>query len=410
MRALAISLCVLFWTCMAVGVTRCHAATLTATPATLVAVAKAAAPGDDIQFTGAFVGPLTGINQPAPGITITATPGSSFEPNPVSKWMSIGVNGVTFRGFKVNTTGALMGVGPCDRVFFEDTDFGGLGDTGGGVQFRNCTNVGVKNSRFHDGVGGIGGLQVRGITIAGNDFRNLLGDAVQLVTYGDVLIEGNTISGFRGTSLHLDVFQMIAADNLKPVDRITIRNNVYTRGVGGVPAQFIFMGDSAAGHTNLSFTGNAAWGAGWHCITFKYATDALVADNYCQGSTEKYPRDATGQVLIPGINPIEARANVVVRDNFSPAPAADDSGLQAWLHRNDPPADPKDAEIARLKALLTAANDNLAAANDNAALALKARDDARAVAESRRIAAEASEARAVALSARLTSIAAIAAP
>ena len=330
-----------------------HAAILTANQSTLSAALRAARPGDEIRVSGEITGPIA-ANFASPGVTLTAAPGASLGPDPRSKWFSIQGSGLTFRGFAVTSGGgASIGVsGNSSRIAFDRLNFVGLGalETGGGSGFmaRDSTDISVTNSRFRTATAGMSFNNVRGITVKGNDFRDLWSDAIHIDTLGDVTVEGNTITDFRGPPLHLDAIQFSCNKATAPVSNLTIRNNRYTRGSGS-PAQFIFMSDCRQGYTSFRITRNAAWGSAWHGITIVKPSDGVIEGNYLQGSKTPW----NGQVLVPWIKPVDPGPGLVIRkDNRLPAPSADDAGLRAL---SPPVTDSAETIAEDLRAELAAA-------------------------------------------------------
>ena len=314
------------------------AATLTATQANLAAVWKAARPGDEIRVSGPITGPFSGISKAAPGVKIVAEPGASIEPDPRSGWVVMsGIQGARFVGFAVHTLMQFNGQGgPCARVSVDDMDFSA---PKAGIQFRECINadpadwVGVFNSRFRAGSNGVGGIRVRGLTVSGNSFTDNPSDAIQIGVLGDVRIERNSFTNFRGEPLHRDAIQLIAADQTVPITNVTIRGNRIERG-DGIPAQFIFLSDSAAGYDLLWVEGNVARGSAFHGITVNKPIRATIENNFLQADARLW----NGQLLVPWIKPMNVPkgAEVTVRNNTLPSAAAPDDrkALTAWMKKS----------------------------------------------------------------------------
>ena len=313
------------------------AATLTATQANLTAVWKAARPGDEISVSGPITGPFAGISKAAPGVKIVAEPGASIEPDPRSGWFfASGIEGVRFVGFAVHTLMQFNGRdGPCARVTLDDMDFS---TPKAGIQFRECLNadpadwVSVLNSRFRGGSNGVGAIRVRGLNVLGNSFTDNPADAIQLGVLGDVRIEGNSFTNFRGEPLHRDAIQLIAADQTVPITNVVIRGNRLERG-DGIPAQFIFLSDSAQGYDLLWVEGNVAFGPSFHGITVNMPIRATIENNFLQADARLW----NGQLLVPWIKPMNVPkgAVVMVRNNTLPSAAAPDDrkALTAWMKR-----------------------------------------------------------------------------
>jgi parallel beta helix pectate lyase-like protein len=124
--------------------------------------------------------------------------------------------------------------GTMNLVYFgnDDIEFAG-NDLTNAVNIRGSRNIVFQGNRFHDGpdscvvdsseAGGVRSMTgTQGLTIRGNRFERLTGDAIQMDGTG-VLIEGNTFDHIqvrRGCSAHTDVIQSLGAED------VTIRGNV----------------------------------------------------------------------------------------------------------------------------------------------------------------------------------------
>ncbi|KND50889.1 MAG: putative membrane protein [Parcubacteria bacterium C7867-007] len=303
-----------------------------ATAATFATVLKTATPGSTITINQPFSFNVENLNIPAPGTTVMCGSSAAISPPPMKYSSLNNVQGVTFKGCKFLQS---FYVNNAQRLHFKNNDFSGPGPLESAkvaLILRVSNNVTVTNNKFHHTNSGISIQSTsHSMTISDNDFYELWYDAITGSTNGPMTIERNTFTNFRGPALHLDAIQLYSANHSIPVDRVTVRDNVYVRGTG-TPAQFIFLTDSGSGYTNATVTGNGAWGEGWWGIGLYGASDSLISNNYLQGSTELFPRTPPGQqVLIPWIKAGSPGTNLVITDNLLPAPSADDSGLRAWL-------------------------------------------------------------------------------
>jgi nitrous oxidase accessory protein NosD len=336
------------------------------TAATFAATVRAAKPGDTITIAEPFGFNLSGLSFADPGVTVACSPGAVIIPAG-SGWSSLSnVQGMTFTGC---ASRILIGVSGSSRITFDGMDFTGKGAVSGGgtgLSIRDSTDVTVRGSLFHDMQGGISVIRSSRLSIEGNSFRDLCTDAIQIQTQGDVTVKKNFFTLFRCGSLHLDALQIFAADNTQPVRNIRVTDNVYVRGDGATPAQFIFMTDSAMGYVGATVTGNSAYGSAWWGVGLTGAVDSLIADNFLQGSTEAWG----GQVITPWIRTDRPGSGLVVRDNAMPAPASI-SAMTGWLHRND---DPRDVALADLKASMAALRGSLAASEASLAGVVAERD------------------------------------
>jgi hypothetical protein len=108
--------------------------------------------------------------------------------------------GLTFRGLEVTInarTQTAINVVSCQRVRLEKLH--AHGDPGGdkpGLMFRNCGDVQIRCSRFHDLGGAVRLIDCEGVRVASNGFRNLRGDGVQSSGSSKVSITGNRFTDF----------------------------------------------------------------------------------------------------------------------------------------------------------------------------------------------------------------------
>lgn len=389
-----------------------EAATLPATPATLGAVLKTAKPGDLVALSGVGQAHLTAINIPAPGVRIEGQAGATILGFTV--WS--GVQGVTLAKVTLQpgaSGAAIVASAGSGRLAFEDIDCHGAdpaAPAGFCVEIRdNADAVSVTRLKAHDLLSGVKLVNAAQVTVQDSDFRRLASDAITGSTRGGVTIQRNTATDFLGAKVHLDFIQLYWSGQTTPICDVTIRDNIYTRGVG-TPAQSVFLTDAPYGFCRVTITGNAFLGGSWWGVGLPKATDVVIRDNLFQGLTAPWPAVSTAtetaQVIKPWIDvngtrvgdPAYAAINdgvnrVVVDAGQIKPPADGDADLKRFLARND---DPRDAKIAELIAQLEAAR--------------KAAADAVAAAGDERVAREAADAAVDVLRARMASIAALAAP
>src|SRR3954453_9679986 len=131
-----------------------------------------------------------------------------------------------FEGLRFSGTMSLVYFGN-DHIEFAGNDLTNA------VNIRGSRDILFDANRFHDGpdsctvdaseAGGVRSMTgTQGLTIRGNRFERLTGDAIQMDGTG-VLIEGNTFDHIqvrRGCSAHTDVIQSLGAED------VTIRGNV----------------------------------------------------------------------------------------------------------------------------------------------------------------------------------------
>jgi hypothetical protein len=398
---------------------------LLAAPATALATIKAALDGDEVVISEGVVAlTLDGVKRQ--NVTIRPADGAkvTFAPLVVNR-----SSGLTFKGFEATTTtGKAVYVYASQNVRIEGFDVHGdpALKTGIGISVRNCTDVAVVGNRIHDVFHGVGHLDSDGLTISFNDFRTLYGDGIRGGGSDRVLISWNFFTDiYRIDANHPDAIQFWTTNTTVAATDIRIEGNVFRKGKGD-PPQFIFLKDET-GH--LPYTGvvvrdNAGLGIMYQGVSIDGAIDPLIENNFTQGSADSIDagtgkpmaariilRNSVGGrwrnnfanaflTITPKAPPTENVGNVQIPI----AAAGDESAMDAWLHRNDPPpapTDPKDAELAALKAQVEALAADLATTQANLATVTTDRDNARAVAASLQIALDVASAKIAAAQAAL---------
>jgi hypothetical protein len=343
------------------------------------------------------------VIRPADGAKVT------FTPLVVSR-----SSGLTFKGFEATTTtGKAVYVSASQNVRIEGFDVHGdpALKSGVGISVRNCTDVEVVGNRIHDIFHGVGHLDCDRLTISDNDFRTLYGDGVRGGGSDHVKVSRNFFTDlYRIDANHPDAIQFWTSNTTVAAHDIRIEYNDYRKGKGD-PPQFIFLKDET-GHlpyTGVVVRGNAGLGIMYQGVSVDGVIDPLIENNFTQGSADSLNattgepmaariilRNSVGGrwrnnfanaflTITPKAPPTENVGNVVI----PLAAAGDESAMDAWLHRNDPapaPTDPKDAEIAALKAQVEALAAELSTTQANLAAVTTDRDNARAVAASLQIA------------------------
>lgn len=383
--------------------------TLTATPATVQAALKAAQPGDLVALeSGAYGDLVIKALEKAGVVHLEPAPRATVDLRSFTITKSAGFSARGLRLEDPTAKNYQVGIMSSRDVLIENFEVSGETQKTAAVWARFNSGVSILGLKAHDIRQGVFHEGNSGIVIARGDFRDIWGDAIRGGLNSDgVLIEDNAFTDLHQLGAdHLDAIQFWTTRATQPTRNVVIRDNVYRRG-NGSPAQFILIGDEeGVGYDGLLIEGNGGVGGLYNGISVSGGRDAIVRDNFVQpmegafdargkavtnvwvqyrGSTGGHSSDNFGSLFQPYQNVADP-----VNERFTAVPlatAGDYSALDAWLKRNDAPADARDAEIAALKAQLAAE------ALDDAAL------DARAVeAEARAVEAEA---RAVALEADL---------
>lgn len=357
-----------------------HAATLTATPATLSTQLAAALPGDIVELAAGDYGDLAAKNlaKAAPGVTIRPAAGAAVA---VSSITASGSTNLTFTGLEVQakpaTQYALTVAGGGAGVVFDQLkvhQVDGKTPVGVGAFIRNAAGVTIQNSEFAWLGVGVTVMDSDHVTVAGNELHDIAVDGMDLAGASDVLVSKNYIHDFHpGEGAHPDAIQFWATALHPDPARITITGNRYVRGTGGV-AQGIFGGPGE----DVTITDNALRGPMYNGISLAGTKGATISGNFVDGypdmATRIIVRGGCDQVAITGnaaqavVNYVVASeapcTNVTISGNTALQPAAfgDDALLTAWrtakgaapIVTPPPPADPLQATVDSLKTQVTA--------------------------------------------------------
>jgi hypothetical protein len=376
-----------------------QAATLTATPTDVKAQLAAALPGDVVQLRG--TGHVLDVRRQvaAPGVIVEPAPGEAVK---AAYIYTNAAAGWTFRGFEVGvdprpytagSCGGTTGI-PCGTnaaiysMASERMAFDGLkvADRGGGnamaVMVRNCRDVAIQGLDISEVAQAISHLDCDGLTIRGNHIHHLRGqtDGIRGVS-DNILIEGNSLHDFfyvaTHPTWHADAIQFWTDNRTASPRNITIRGNTWRQGAGD-PVQGAFLGENnSIPYLGVVIEENAFMGLIWTGIGLDNTPGAIVRRNFVGGFKGNFAPD--GKLMIPRISVRDMPAGSeppVISDNvmtgyteYLVASAVTKSGnvtiplaepgdygqMDAWLAAQGPtpapePTDPRDAEIAALKA------------------------------------------------------------
>ncbi len=263
----------------------------------------------------------------------------------------------------------------------------GLGK-GSGLQFNASTGFVVDGVAFKDLRGGISINGSPDVTITRSTFEGITSDGIIIVNPVNVRVTDNRMTNFSPLPLvHPDAIQFWTTTDFTGRD-IWVTGNEITRGAGQPVQQLFFQRGGGLGYENFNAEDNLGLGGTGHGLSLYSVASGRAANNVMLGYEGSY----ASRVLCTGCGPALVIAGNTSQDIVF-AGATDGGGnveragikeadaeayVAAWRKRHDPPADPKDAEIARLTAQLAAANNNIAGlqvALDMAAAAAKARED-----------------------------------
>lgn len=214
-----------------------------------------------------------------------------------------------------------------------------------GIMLRNTTDLKIEDSEFTALYKGVASGTAEGLTITGSEFHHLRSDGITIGTSTNVLIEGNYFHDFfpwvhpvTKVGDHPDFIQFRAFADDTGITGLTIRDNVFLQGEGGV-IQSIFghaSGGALAGPLrDFVITGNFIQTNHSAGISLGDVIGALIADNVLiptglpAGSAETGWRPT---ISLTGKEGTGAPADIEIRDNIltlSWRPSFDPTGFGA---------------------------------------------------------------------------------
>lgn len=366
--------------------TSAAAATLTATRDTLSAVLAGARGGDHVQLTSGVYAPLTikigkFVGEP---VTIEPAPGASAE---IKGLYVIGVEGFVFRGLSFGRNPLspyLVNVSGSRNIQFLDNKAKGDlalpdGIKAVGFNLRASQKIVVKGNDISEVGQAIAHTDCdEGLLITENKIHDLHGNTDGIRgNSSDATVTNNFFTDFYTTGTwHADAIQWWTDGRTVPPKSILVGGNIFRRGNGKAIQGAFFGYHPEAGDipygAGIVIRDNLFEGTIWSGITIGGADDPLIEDNVIVGFDDVLT--AEGKLITPRITVNVSKGgrifnnvapNFLVSNNvpevtqtgnqkIAVSKAGDFTLANQWLALRDgstPPAvDPRDAEIAALKA------------------------------------------------------------
>jgi hypothetical protein len=142
-----------------------------------------------------------------------------------------------------------------------------------GFYVSDSSNVTVSHSLFHHLRAALVENRNDGVSVVGNEFRDLSKGGVEMGADANVTISGNLFTDFQtAPKVHGDAIQIYTYGTNVSSHDVIIRGNLIVRG-SGVPAQGIFVQDEAKIYPfhNVTIDDNAVLGADWNSICLIHA-------------------------------------------------------------------------------------------------------------------------------------------
>jgi Ca2+-binding RTX toxin-like protein len=255
--------------------------------AQLTAAISSAVAGDTISLAAGNYSYLSLSNVKFPG-NVTIISADATKPALIEGVMLTNCQGLTFSnldlGFTLKLNGSMQVLGSTN-ITLNGIELVGTPDrVGNGLIIRNSDNVTVTNTDIHGFSAGIGHQDSTHVTISNSKFHDLSMDGVRGGGSSWVTINANTFTDFHKVQYaHNDAIQFWTSGTTASVHDLVITNNTVTRGSGDA-VQGIFMNNELGfTYQNVTITGNAIIGPGYHGITVEKANNVRIDGNLIQG-------------------------------------------------------------------------------------------------------------------------------
>jgi hypothetical protein len=185
------------------------------------------------------------------------------------------------------------------------------------------TNNSIANY-FH----GLGILETRGLTIVGNMFEGIQGDAIRMGGITNTIIADNIFRDFWGSDQnlnHTDMIQLWSTNSKIVSENITIARNIMLSG-DGAGSDAIFMRNELADQSpasppslfyrNIVIEDNLIQNSAFHGITVGEAEDVIIRNNTLLANPRSFIRwEQSKEAHAPGIQVAERSSRVEISGN-----------------------------------------------------------------------------------------------
>ncbi|WP_293678616.1 nitrous oxide reductase family maturation protein NosD [uncultured Phenylobacterium sp.] len=268
------------------------AATIVATPETLLARVRSARPGDEVLLAAGSYPPLIlrDVAKASPGSTIRPAEGAAAI---LSGLRFYGVSGVSVKDCRIESTIKFaielrqtkdIAIKGCE-IRGPTVAQRGLNDVWQGFYIKDSKNIDVVNNNIHDLRIAIGFGTVDDLNIEGNKIHDIASDGIRGAGTNIKIVRNTAWNLFKWNSDHIDFVQFATVANwtggVTPA-HIMIEDNEFRRR-DGHQAQGIFMrGTPEVGYADVTIRGNGFVGANLNGIAVNFIDRVLVEDNFVQ--------------------------------------------------------------------------------------------------------------------------------
>jgi Ca2+-binding RTX toxin-like protein len=341
----------------------------------LTATLPFAQSGDTILLASGTYDAISIKNLSFSGLTITSA--DMFRPAYVNGLTVTGSSGITFSNLEVRapadpsgSTYAVNILSGSSNINLDHLNVHGSMDSdpsndGNGVMVRTSSGVSITNSEFQQLDNGIAHLDSNNITFSHNSFHDLREDGIRGGGSSNVTVSHNTFSDFYpGPLTHGDAVQFWTTNTTASAHDITVTDNAFIRGAGGV-AQGIFFRDEAGGmpFLHVTISNNLIAGGMFNGITMGRGQDVTITNNVVQGFSDmkSWIRiDNSDGVVVTGNSEntfVTTNDTGLVMTNNTALPLASDSGVGALASWQAQQLSASLAQSGNPAAAITAATD-----------------------------------------------------
>jgi hypothetical protein len=153
-----------------------------------------------------------------------------------------------------------------------------------GVFFRDCQDVEMNLSRFHDLAHGVTHQNCDRLTISLNVFREMYSDAIRGGgTCGLNIVDNDIADQHQVGEDHLDAIQTWTSDATRVTKDVLIAGNICRQGSGDAHQGMHIRDQDNTGYENVVIRGNAIMTGGHSALMIDNVPGVLVEDNFAQG-------------------------------------------------------------------------------------------------------------------------------
>lgn len=251
----------------------------------------------------------------------------SDDPAVISKVQMIGAENIIVENLKFEASGAdsedmvaLFDIRDSQDITIRNSEMasdaeGPLGTTDGHAEgaelsvVRRSDGITFEGNTISNFNQGLVFLDSENIQVLQNDMQGMQGDGIRIGGVSGMLIEGNHLHDFLGSTTdanHADMIQIWGTNTSVPNENITIRENFLDTG-NGASYQMIFGRNSEYSENgelfeNITIEHNVLFGAHFHAISLQHTLNAVVRNNTVIYNPDAYSVEKDGSEVVTGMS------------------------------------------------------------------------------------------------------------